>query len=154
MVLVKLHSVYSGLGNKWPNYALKLHDRVVLFDHIFCRSFLHESWHSNIICHFRSVLEKCVRNFVSDNTKSSIERLRKKKNSGIKVRKKDGQKGDSSVPGSDVTRRQRMDLKGPRVKHVCRSASIVLGQLQATFPLDKRVEKIQVKPIQGKVIHT
>jgi histone-lysine N-methyltransferase MLL1 len=83
-----------------------------------------------------------------------MERLKKKKNSGIKVRKKDGQKGDSSAPGSDVTRRQRLDLKGPRVKHVCRSASIVLGQPQATFPLDKRVEKIQVKPIQGKVIHT
>jgi len=83
-----------------------------------------------------------------------MERLRKKKNSGIKVRKKDGQKGDSSAAGSDVTRRQRMDLKGPRVKHVCRSASIVLGQPQATFPLDKRVEKIQVKPIQGKVMRT
>jgi hypothetical protein len=79
-----------------------------------------------------------------------MERLRKKKNSGVKVRKKNGQKWDSSVPGSDVTRRQRLDLKGPRVKHVCRSASIVLGQPQATFPLDKRVDKIQVKLIQGK----
>lgn len=78
-----------------------------------------------------------------------MERLRKKKNSGVKVRKKNGQKCDS-IPGSDVTRRQRLDLKGPRVKHVCRSASIVLGQPQATFPLDKRMEKIQVKPIQGK----
>jgi hypothetical protein len=107
-----------------------------------------------VFCHFRSVLEKCICNIVSDNAKSSMERLRKKKNSGIKVRKKDGQKGDSSVSGSDVTRRQRLDLKGPRVKHVCRSASIVLGQPQATFPLDKRVEKIQVKPIQGKVVHT
>jgi len=107
-----------------------------------------------MFCHFRSVLEKFICNIVSDNAKSSMERLKKKKNSGIKVRKKDGQKGDSSLPGSDVTRRQRLDLKGPRVKHVCRSASIVLGQPQATFPLDKRVEKIQVKPIQGKVIHT
>lgn len=79
-----------------------------------------------------------------------MERLRKKKNSGVKVRKKSGQKCGSSLPGSDVTRRQRLDLKGPRVKHVCRSASIVLGQPQATFPLDKRMEKIQVKPIQGK----
>jgi hypothetical protein len=104
--------------------------------------------------HFRSVLEECICNIVSDNAKSSMERLRKKKNSGIKVRKKDGQKGESSVSGSDATRRQRLDLKGPRVKHVCRSASIVLGQPQATFPLDKRVEKIPVKPIQGKVINT
>uniref|UniRef100_A0A182NQI1 Histone-lysine N-methyltransferase trithorax n=1 Tax=Anopheles dirus TaxID=7168 RepID=A0A182NQI1_9DIPT len=33
-------------------------------------------------------------------------------------------------------KRQRIDLKGPRVKHVCRSASIVLGQPLATFPED------------------
>lgn len=30
--------------------------------------------------------------------------------------------------------RQRVDLKGPRVKHVCRSASVALGQPIATFP--------------------
>jgi hypothetical protein len=105
-------------------------------------------------CFVIASLEKCICDFVSDNPKSSMERLKKKKNSGIKVRKKDGQKGDSSMLGSDVTRRQRLDLKGPRVKHVCRSASIVLGQPQATFPLDKRVEKVQVKPMQGTVIYT
>lgn len=33
----------------------------------------------------------------------------------------------------EATKRQRIDLKGPRVKHVCRSASIVLGQPIATF---------------------
>lgn len=35
---------------------------------------------------------------------------------------------------------QRLKLKGPRVKHVCRSASVVLGQPRATFPTswDKR----------------
>uniref|UniRef100_A0A182SWA9 Nuclear receptor domain-containing protein n=1 Tax=Anopheles maculatus TaxID=74869 RepID=A0A182SWA9_9DIPT len=37
-------------------------------------------------------------------------------------------------------KRQRIDLKGPRVKHVCRSASIVLGQPLATFPEDGSVE--------------
>ena len=79
-----------------------------------------------------------------------MERLRKKKTSGVKVRKKNGQKFDNSSPGSDVTRRQRLDLKGPRVKHVCRSASIVLGQPQATFPLDKKLEKTQQKQVQGK----
>lgn len=36
------------------------------------------------------------------------------------------------VPNSDI-KRQKIDLKGPRVKHVCRSASIVLGQPIATF---------------------
>lgn len=30
-------------------------------------------------------------------------------------------------------RRQRINIKGPRVKHVCRSASLVLGQPVATF---------------------
>lgn len=30
--------------------------------------------------------------------------------------------------------RQRLELKGPRVKHVCRSASVALGQPIATFP--------------------
>ncbi|EFN68384.1 Histone-lysine N-methyltransferase trithorax, partial [Camponotus floridanus] len=30
--------------------------------------------------------------------------------------------------------RQRVELKGPRVKHVCRSASVALGQPIATFP--------------------
>ncbi|PSN30585.1 hypothetical protein C0J52_24901, partial [Blattella germanica] len=79
---------------------------------------------------------------------SNFGRLRKKKNSGIKVRKKNGQKSDSSMSGSDGTRRQKLDLKGPRVKHVCRSASIVLGQPQATFPLDKKVEKVQTKSVQ------
>lgn len=38
----------------------------------------------------------------------------------------------SPAPNSDI-RRQKIDLKGPRVKHVCRSASIVLGQPIATF---------------------
>nr|WAB05089.1 histone-lysine N-methyltransferase trithorax [Colaphellus bowringi] len=36
------------------------------------------------------------------------------------------------ISNSDI-KRQRIDFKGPRVKHVCRSASIVLGQPIATF---------------------
>lgn len=45
----------------------------------------------------------------------------------------------SSLPVTNVQntnsdiKRQKIDLKGPRVKHVCRSASIVLGQPMATF---------------------
>lgn len=35
--------------------------------------------------------------------------------------------------------RQRQPLGGPRVKHVCRSASVVLGHPLATFP-EERVE--------------
>lgn len=38
----------------------------------------------------------------------------------------------SNATNSDI-KRQKIDLKGPRVKHVCRSASIVLGQPIATF---------------------
>lgn len=34
--------------------------------------------------------------------------------------------------------RQRVDLKGPRVKHVCRSASVALGQPIATFGGDEK----------------
>ncbi|XP_058823621.1 histone-lysine N-methyltransferase trithorax [Topomyia yanbarensis] len=44
-------------------------------------------------------------------------------------------------------KRQRIDLKGPRVKHVCRSASIVLGQPLATFPDDDTtLENIETPP--------
>ncbi|KAF5273368.1 hypothetical protein FQR65_LT04660 [Abscondita terminalis] len=42
------------------------------------------------------------------------------------------------------TKCQKIDVKGPRVKHVCRSASIVLGQPLAMFPgSDKRTETIK-----------
>lgn len=44
-------------------------------------------------------------------------------------------------PVTSEIKRQKMDLKGPRVKHVCRSASIVLGQPLATFPSDSEVKK-------------
>lgn len=40
-------------------------------------------------------------------------------------------------------KRQIIDLKGPRVKHVCRSASIVLGQPLATFPSEPSPSKKQ-----------
>lgn len=53
---------------------------------------------------------------------NSVEKpLRKGSNKNL-VKMKDGQV------------RQKLSLKGPRVKHVCRSASIVLGQPLATFP--------------------
>ncbi|XP_053661317.1 histone-lysine N-methyltransferase trithorax [Anopheles marshallii] len=50
--------------------------------------------------------------------------------------------GSLTTAGANQTatdKRQRIDLKGPRVKHVCRSASIVLGQPLATFPEDGSV---------------
>ncbi|XP_017046983.1 histone-lysine N-methyltransferase trithorax isoform X2 [Drosophila ficusphila] len=48
--------------------------------------------------------------------------------------------GESNATG-DTLKRQRIDLKGPRVKHVCRSASIVLGQPLATFGEDQQPEE-------------
>jgi len=49
VVSVKLHSVYWGLRNKSPYSTVEIRDRMVHFDHIFCRSFLHESWLINIV---------------------------------------------------------------------------------------------------------
>lgn len=54
----------------------------------------------------------------------------------IKVRKKE--KSDSKQ--LEDPKRQKVELKGPRVKHVCRSASIVLGQPLATFPTQEEKE--------------
>lgn len=45
------------------------------------------------------------------------------------------------VPAPNEIKRQKIDLKGPRVKHVCRSASIVLGQPLATFPVSSENKK-------------
>ncbi|XP_017076694.2 LOW QUALITY PROTEIN: histone-lysine N-methyltransferase trithorax [Drosophila eugracilis] len=47
--------------------------------------------------------------------------------------------GETTATG-ETLKRQRIDLKGPRVKHVCRSASIVLGQPLATFGEDQQAD--------------
>lgn len=49
-------------------------------------------------------------------------------------------------------KRQRIDLKGPRVKHVCRSASIVLGQPLATF--GDELEEEEMTTIDTEVVAT
>nr|XP_031836151.1 histone-lysine N-methyltransferase trithorax [Nomia melanderi] len=61
---------------------------------------------------------------------------KRRKNNRIKVRKKIKNPMFSSSPISQCPQplRQRLELKGPRVKHVCRSASVALGQPIATFP--------------------
>lgn len=53
-------------------------------------------------------------------------------------------KSVSAAPTSEI-KRQKVDLKGPRVKHVCRSASIVLGQPIATFPVDNIKKNLDVE---------
>lgn len=62
---------------------------------------------------------------------------RKRRLAKVKVRKKD--KSDSKL--IEDPKRQKVELKGPRVKHVCRSASIVLGQPIATFPTQEEKDK-------------
>lgn len=46
---------------------------------------------------------------------------------------------------SALAKRQKIDLKGPRVKNVCRSASKVLGQPLATFPVNS-AENVPSEP--------
>lgn len=78
---------------------------------------------------------------VTSSTKSNKEA---EETSRLRARKKE--KTEILVPTptppivnttNEPAKRQRIDLKGPRVKHVCRSASIVLGQPIATFPIDE-----------------
>lgn len=70
-------------------------------------------------------------------TNEDFRASRKRRLARVKVRKKD--KNESKQP--EDPKRQKVELKGPRVKHVCRSASIVLGQPIATFPVQEEKEK-------------
>ncbi|KAI8437655.1 hypothetical protein MSG28_011906 [Choristoneura fumiferana] len=72
---------------------------------------------------------------------------RKRRLTRVKVRKKE--KGDPKQHTEDP-KRQKVELKGPRVKHVCRSASIVLGQPIATFPTQEEKEKQDKPPIEDE----
>ncbi|XP_068619583.1 histone-lysine N-methyltransferase trithorax [Battus philenor] len=72
-----------------------------------------------------------------DDLNKDFSNNRKRRLTRVKVRKKD--KSDNN-PTEDP-KRQKMELKGPRVKHVCRSASIVLGQPIATFPTQEEKDK-------------
>nr|XP_022908241.1 histone-lysine N-methyltransferase trithorax [Onthophagus taurus] len=56
-----------------------------------------------------------------------------------------------TIPTQPEIKRQKIDLKGPRVKHVCRSASIVLGHPIATFPLDTKKTELDEKPDTKKI---
>ncbi|XP_014489478.1 PREDICTED: uncharacterized protein LOC106752351 [Dinoponera quadriceps] len=72
-----------------------------------------------------------------DTSLSISPNKKRRKNNRIKVRKKiKNPVLASSGTGNQCPPplRQRLELKGPRVKHVCRSASVALGQPIATFP--------------------
>lgn len=78
-----------------------------------------------------------IYDFVAVDSSLSISPNKKRrKNNRIKVRKKIKNPVLASSTGSQYSQplRQRLELKGPRVKHVCRSASVALGQPIATFP--------------------
>lgn len=72
-----------------------------------------------------------------DSPTEDFNSNKKRSQSRVKVRQK-----DKTVPKQvDDPKRQMVELKGPRVKHVCRSASIVLGQPIATFPTQEEKDK-------------
>ena len=80
-----------------------------------------------------------------DNPTLVLPSKKRKKENRIKVRKKI--KNPTVLPTtfnkSQAPSRQRLELKGPRVKHVCRSASVALGQPIATFPsIDGKEEEV------------
>ncbi|XP_049844919.1 uncharacterized protein LOC126297780 isoform X2 [Schistocerca gregaria] len=72
-----------------------------------------------------------------DTNRKVITRKRKRRKYLLRRKKSETTNDKISSEKSAPEQRQRVDLKGPRVKHVCRSASIVLGQPQATFPTIK-----------------
>lgn len=41
-------------------------------------------------------------------------------------------------------KRQKTNVKGPRIKHVCRRACVVLGQPQATFPSPSKFTTLDI----------
>lgn len=72
---------------------------------------------------------------------------------GRRLRKKDKERTEPAAivqpvppPVTEPAKRQRIDLKGPRVKHVCRSASIVLGQPIATFGDETPLPEMDTPP--------
>lgn len=71
-----------------------------------------------------------------DSSMNISPNKKRRKNNRIKVRKKIKSPVLASSTGNQCPQplRQRLELKGPRVKHVCRSASVALGQPIATFP--------------------
>ncbi|XP_034171270.2 histone lysine N-methyltransferase trithorax [Osmia lignaria lignaria] len=71
-----------------------------------------------------------------DSTLNISPSKKRRKNNRIKVRKKlkNPMFSPPSLNQCPQPLRQRLELKGPRVKHVCRSASVALGQPIATFP--------------------
>lgn len=83
-----------------------------------------------------------VENKITDSADKPVENLEQQRCTRLKITKI--AEKSSLPPFATVNtemKRQKIDLKGPRVKHVCRSASIVLGQPLATFPTTETDKK-------------
>lgn len=105
------------------------------------------SWQSNV----ETASDKSM---VSVNEEVREESTVRRRPVRLKAVKRDT-KPAVNAPVSEI-KRQKVDLKGPRVKHVCRSASIVLGQPIATFPIDsvKKSADIEEKMEVKKIIES
>lgn len=82
--------------------------------------------------------------FLVDYPISVSPSKKRRKENKIKVRKKvkNPLVEPSTTEQFSQPVRQRLELKGPRVKHVCRSASVALGQPIATFPSSEGKEDL------------
>lgn len=95
---------------------------------------------------FKTKMEKALEKYNSPlklENKSEVMSCSKQKKLRItRMKTRRSSMGNGSAPQahgtstSDSGKRHKLELKGPRVKHVCRSASIVLGQPLATFPAE------------------
>lgn len=87
------------------------------------------------VCLFEFMSNNSFVYFTVDSSMSISPNKKRRKNNRIKVRRKIKSPVLASTNNQyPQSLRQRVELKGPRVKHVCRSASVALGQPIATFP--------------------
>nr|XP_018910042.1 PREDICTED: histone-lysine N-methyltransferase trithorax-like isoform X1 [Bemisia tabaci] len=78
-----------------------------------------------------TTVQKLKKNTKDLSKKNKIKKLKKLIRRNIEKRVDNRGVNKASIE----ERRDKYFMKGPRVKHVCRSASIVLGQPMATFPI-------------------
>ncbi|XP_059612244.1 histone-lysine N-methyltransferase trithorax-like [Phlebotomus argentipes] len=83
---------------------------------------------------------------ISVSTSESVDEKTKPSRKKVETPQVNASKEANAPSDASAPKRQRIDLKGPRVKHVCRSASIVLGQPIATFPSESALENLDTPP--------
>lgn len=115
-------SLHNSLVQLLPTF---MNDRNPLFGG---SSFPLKPWPANVDS--KISVENYSETIVKHNTADLAGRQRPVRLKTVKKEEKQVEAANSK----NAAKRQKIDLKGPRVKHVCRSASIVLGQPLATFP--------------------